>query len=248
MDSVSPYAAAIRDLAVGRVRDYDRRLRRFDEAAWHRYAELLDTVFLLAVDRRFRPGQDCGPIIRFVASVRERYDHSGTDIDPATAEALIQAALGQCEPLELDASTVAAQTMLVLGLLDDEGMSSTELTAFLRTAEQQCAPAGLMPAGTGSADDVDRPRTRGDGHADEAEPEAEPGVPGRRADDDARFAPRPERDVAGEERDRRQAGDGPGVPGEVFDHLEAGGDGRHQLHHGADPGEGGVDGDRAGER
>jgi hypothetical protein len=143
----SPYAAAVRDLATGRVRDYNRRLRRFDDTAWRQYGELLDAVFLLAVDRRFRPGQDCAPIIRFVASVRERYDHSGVEIDPATAESLIHAALGQHPPVVLDAPAIAAQTMLVIGLLDDEGMSPTELTALLRTAELR---TGGLSVTTGS--------------------------------------------------------------------------------------------------
>ncbi|MFI6757744.1 hypothetical protein ACIBF5_01180 [Micromonospora sp. NPDC050417] len=57
---------------------------------------------LFAVDRRFRLGQDCAPVIRFVAEVRERYDHSGVEINPATAESLIQATLGRHPPPSME--------------------------------------------------------------------------------------------------------------------------------------------------
>jgi hypothetical protein len=132
---VSRYAAALRDLAAGRVRDHDRKLRGFDEPAWQRYGDLLDGAFTLAVHRRFRAGQDRAPVIRFVASVRERFDHTGHDVDPVAAEALIWAALGEREPVPMDRAAIAAQTLLVVGLLEDEGMAPTELDTFLAAAE-----------------------------------------------------------------------------------------------------------------
>ena len=78
--------------------------------------------------------QDHAAVIRFVASVRERYDLNGHDIDPGIAEALVRAALGDREPVPTTASAVTAQTLLVLGLLEDEGMPQPELVEFLDAA------------------------------------------------------------------------------------------------------------------
>ncbi|RKR87127.1 hypothetical protein BDK92_1400 [Micromonospora pisi] len=194
MDRLNPYSSALRDLVLGRVRDHQRRLRRFDDNDLRRYAELLDAMFLLAVDRRFRPGQDCAPVIRFVAGVRERYDHSGVEIDPATAESLIQAALGQHPPPSMDATTVAAQTMLIVGLLDDEGLSPTELTTLLHAAERQAA-------GIRSASGRD-PETGADGQDEETQEEAESGVQVRLAGAEPGTSPDRQADIGTEERQR----------------------------------------------
>jgi hypothetical protein len=127
--------AALRDLITGRLRAHDQRLRGFSEPDWQRYADLLSDAFLLTVRRRFTTtNQDRASVIRFVASVRERYDHSGHDIDPGIAEALVWAALGDREPVPTTASAVTAQTLLVLGLLEDEGMPQPELAEFLDAA------------------------------------------------------------------------------------------------------------------
>jgi hypothetical protein len=203
--AVSRYAAALRDLATGRVRAHDRRLRGFDGPGWERYGELLTSAFLLAVDRRFRAGQDRAPVIRFVASVRERYDHTGHDVDPATAEALVWAALGERAPLPMDRATVAAQTLLVIGLLDDEGMSRAELAAFLREADaiSERAQPGEQ-----------RQCARAEGGGEEADQEPNPGVAGRCADHDPGRTPDREHQVASEQRQRRQPGERPGDEGE----------------------------------
>ncbi|WP_422774117.1 hypothetical protein ACN28C_15330 [Plantactinospora sp. WMMC1484] len=133
----SRYTAPLRDLASGRPRDYQHRIDRFDEPDWRRYGLLVETAFRLAVGRRFRPGgQDRAPVIRFVASVRERYDHTGYDLDPRLAESLLWATLaGEPTPDPLLARTYTAQTLLLIGLLDDEGLSRAELDRFLAEAE-----------------------------------------------------------------------------------------------------------------
>nr|MDT0662946.1 hypothetical protein [Micromonospora sp. DSM 115978] len=140
-EQVSRYAAPLRDLAKGRVRDYDLRLRRFDDTDWQRYGALLAVAFALAVGRRFRPGQDRAPVIRMVAGVRERYDHTGRDLDPGTAEALVWAALGEHPPVPMDRAAIATQTLLLIGLLNDEGLSPTDLDTFLQSAEDLTQPA-----------------------------------------------------------------------------------------------------------
>ncbi|AVT39278.1 hypothetical protein [Plantactinospora sp. BB1] len=143
---LSRYAAPLRDLATGRPRDYQHRIDRFDEPDWRRYGLLVETAFRLAAHRRFRPGgEDRAPVIRFVASVRERYDRTGYDLDPRLAESLLWATLaGEPTPDPLRSRTHTAQTLLLIGLLDDEGLSRTELDRFLSDAEDQAirdAPA-----------------------------------------------------------------------------------------------------------
>ncbi|MGC5330883.1 hypothetical protein [Micromonospora sp. DT62] len=86
---------ALRNLLDGRLGRHDRRLRRFTEPQWLRYADLLAGALLVAARRRFVAGQDRAPLIRFVAAARERYDLTGMDVDPTLAETLLGAALGE---------------------------------------------------------------------------------------------------------------------------------------------------------
>ncbi|MBO4207460.1 hypothetical protein [Micromonospora echinofusca] len=133
-------SAALTDLLTGQLRAHHRRLRAFGDQDWQRYGDLLHGVFLLAVQRRFTPGADRAAIIRFVASVRERYDRTGYDIEPGLAEELVRAALEDRaavdgpEPVPVSAAAVAARTLLVVGLLEDEGMPEAELVEFLDAA------------------------------------------------------------------------------------------------------------------
>lgn len=137
--------AALRGLLAGRLRGHERRLRRFTEADWRRYADLLAGALLVAVRRRFVAGQDRAPVIRFVASARERYDVTGMDVEPALAEALVWAALGERPPVPDDAPAIVARTVLLLGLLEDEGCTDRErddvLAAAAHTADN-AAPGG----------------------------------------------------------------------------------------------------------
>lgn len=126
--------AALRGLLTGRLRGHERRLARFAESDWLRYADLLAGALLVAVRRRFVAGQDRAPVIRFVASARERYDATGRDVDPVLAEALVWAALGERPPVPQDAAAIIARTVLLLGLLEDEGLTDRELDEILVAA------------------------------------------------------------------------------------------------------------------
>jgi hypothetical protein len=161
--------AALHDLIDGQVRRHDRRLRRFTEPDWQRYADLLSGAFLLAVRRRFRAGQDRAPIIRFVATVRERFDHTGHDLDPVIAERLVWAALGEAEPEPVTRPAMAAQTLLVLGLLEDEGMAQSELDEFLDTADNLARSAAAGP-------EAGPPVAGPDAEPTDAGPDAEPAI------------------------------------------------------------------------
>ncbi|MCO1597814.1 hypothetical protein M8C17_21930 [Micromonospora sp. RHAY321] len=126
--------AALRGLLTGRLRGHERRLRRFAEPDWRRYADLLAGALLVAVRRRFVAGQDRAPVIRFVASARERYDVTGRDVDPVLAEALVWAALGERPPVPESAAVIVARTVLLLGLLEDEGLTDSERDDVLAAA------------------------------------------------------------------------------------------------------------------
>ncbi|MDG4765407.1 hypothetical protein O7632_15075 [Solwaraspora sp. WMMD406] len=142
----SPPAAALTHLIAGQTGAHERQLARFDDTQWQEYLDLLSGLFVLAVDRRFRNG-DPAAVIRFVASVRERFDPAGTTIDATVAETLMHAALGAHDTLPATAETIAAQTMLVVALINDEGLSPTGLTQLLdETAEMLAATAAVTVA------------------------------------------------------------------------------------------------------
>jgi hypothetical protein len=259
MMTLSRYAAPLRDLTAGRVRDYDLRLSRFDDTDWQRFGALLTVAFALAVGRRFRPGDERAPVIRMVAGVRERYDHTGRDIDPGTAEALVWAALGERVPVPAGRATVTTKTLLLVGLLDDEGLSPVELDAFLRSAEDLTDPKivgidteGVGVGGTSESaggalrDSVEHGEARAEPADREAEQEPQPRVQvGRLAE--PRLAEHLEQQVGGEEGDRRQSGEAPGEIAEA-EHLDEVERPDHELeaeqrHRAAD-----VDGDGTGHR
>ncbi|MEV7327023.1 hypothetical protein [Micromonospora sp. NPDC093244] len=73
-------------------------------------------------------------MIRFVASARERYDATGYDVDPVLGEALIWAALGERPPVPDGAAATVARTVLLLGLLEDEGLTASERDGVLAAA------------------------------------------------------------------------------------------------------------------
>jgi hypothetical protein len=160
------HAATLRALLRGDARGYDRRIRRLNTPGW---ADFLAAAFVVAVDRRFRPGQDPASVIRFVAGVRERYDHTGRDIDPTVAEALIWAALG-AGTVPAAVGTVTVRTVLLLGLLADEDLSERELAAFI---------ADVATLSEANADSPGRPQGSDEGRpaGDEREGEETPGEP-----------------------------------------------------------------------
>jgi hypothetical protein len=142
--------AALRGLLAGRLRGHERRLRRFTEADWRRYADLLAGALLVAVRRRFVAGQDRAPVIRFVASARERYDVTGSDVDPTLAERLVWAALGERPSVPDDAPAIVARTVLLLGLLEDEGCTEQERDGVLAAAAQLADNAAQGGDGCGA--------------------------------------------------------------------------------------------------
>ncbi|WP_326552368.1 hypothetical protein [Micromonospora sp. NBC_01813] len=86
--------AALTCLMAGQVPAHDRRVQRFTEADRQHYLDLLSALLVLCADRRFRR-DDQGAVIRFVASVRERFDPDRTLVSdeqpsPAGFDALLR--------------------------------------------------------------------------------------------------------------------------------------------------------------
>ncbi|WP_326552877.1 hypothetical protein [Micromonospora sp. NBC_01813] len=131
-------ATALTHLIAGQTGAHERQLARFDDTQWQHYLDLLSALFVLVVHRRFRPG-DPAAIIRYVATVRERFDPAGTGIEPTTAETLLYAALGQHDTLPATADTIAAQTMLVVALVNDEGLSPAGLANLINDTNELIA-------------------------------------------------------------------------------------------------------------
>ncbi|MFI6230714.1 hypothetical protein ACIBCR_25775 [Micromonospora echinospora] len=137
---------ALRNLLRGRLDGHERQVRGFAEPEWRRWTDLLSGALLVAVRRRFAPGRDPAALIRFVASARERFDATGTEVDPTVAETLVRAALGQCPDPPEDSATLTARILLLLGLLEDEGLTPTELDDLLTQAWTTAASHPPPPA------------------------------------------------------------------------------------------------------
>lgn len=126
--------AALTYLMAGQVGAHDRRVGRFTDVDRQHYIDLLSALFVLCVDRRFRR-DDQGAVIRFVASVRERFDPDRTMVDPRVAESLLLAALGGHDTLPATAENVAVQTLLTVALVSDEQPSPAGYDALLREVD-----------------------------------------------------------------------------------------------------------------
>ncbi|MFG2050151.1 hypothetical protein ACGFIW_22310 [Micromonospora sp. NPDC048935] len=66
-------------------------------------------------------------------------------VDPVLAESLVWAALGERPPVPHDVAAIVARTVLLLGLLEDEGLTDRELDEILVAAAHA---AGDSPQGT----------------------------------------------------------------------------------------------------
>ncbi|MFV2096462.1 hypothetical protein ACFHW1_13365 [Micromonospora sp. LOL_014] len=132
--------AALSYLMAGQVHAHDRWVQRFTEADRQHYLDLLSALFVLCADRRFRR-DDHGAVIRFVASVRERFDPDRTLVDPVIAENLLLAALGSHETLPATAENITVQTLLTVALVSDEQPSPAGYDALLREVDAMVTPA-----------------------------------------------------------------------------------------------------------
>jgi hypothetical protein len=101
------------------------------------YITLISAAFFQAVQRRFAGKSGDAEIIEFVGNVRARFDESGDEVDPHTAEVLIRAVLGDDSGEELDDDTVISTQITVLtALILDEDLDDAGLDRFLADAQK----------------------------------------------------------------------------------------------------------------
>ncbi|MDG4829160.1 hypothetical protein O7627_07550 [Solwaraspora sp. WMMD1047] len=120
---------------------YDALVGEFEQQNKGTPVAIIASAFSLAVEKRFGRTKDVGEIIRFVADARAALAE-GRALPAAEAEALIFATLDMDEPgvadtvERLDIGTIAEiEGQLLFKLVADDGMSESELDAFLREAE-----------------------------------------------------------------------------------------------------------------
>jgi hypothetical protein len=132
------YAELVRCIVHDDWADYDRRTQKLnEESGWDGWSEFLTSAFLVAVERRFDEATDPAEVIRFVAEARAEFTASGSDFDPAGAEAMINSVLGRASAAGVDTQTVVqVEIVLIRKLLRDSNLTDAELHAFLAEAEQ----------------------------------------------------------------------------------------------------------------
>jgi hypothetical protein len=137
MSVTDDQAAALRAQLSGDNDKHRRLLADLDaRGALGGYTALVTAAFIEAVDRRFPPGhRNDAAVVEYIGEVRSRYPGADDDIDPTTAERVIQRALGRGSLGDLDGPAIRrAERLLLPLLLADEQLSDGELDHFLASA------------------------------------------------------------------------------------------------------------------
>jgi len=121
--------------------DYDEHWRLAEDldasSGWGDYNTLLVAAFFTAVERWYGQGRSDAEIVQFVAETRARFDESGNDIDPGTAEQLMRAALGKASVDGLDDDMVVrTETVLLTALILGEELDDVRLDDFMKDARK----------------------------------------------------------------------------------------------------------------
>ncbi|MGC4955002.1 hypothetical protein ACLQ2P_17435 [Actinomadura citrea] len=139
MPVTNDQAATLRAQLAGEVEEHRRLAQQLDpEQAKLGYAALIAAAFVVAVERRFRQGDQVAErsdVIDFIASARERSDESADLINPEVAEQMILQLLGKAPAPSADDNTqFEHQIILLAALIGQEQFDDPELDAFMREA------------------------------------------------------------------------------------------------------------------
>jgi hypothetical protein len=106
-----------------------------------RFGVLLSVAFTLALRRHFRAGYTAADVIRLAARIRADSEEAASQIDPAGAEKLIRAALGEPGLADNadDLTKGSTQAVGLVLLISDEEPDDGQLDTFLVEAQQQAA-------------------------------------------------------------------------------------------------------------
>jgi hypothetical protein len=128
--------AALQAYLAGDFETHQRLQTQLDPvAARTGYTALIAGAFFEAVDRRFVQNGKNVDVVEFVGSLRARSERLASELDPGTAERIIQHALGHGSIAELDDETVVqTQIVILAGLIADEQFDAAELDKFMATA------------------------------------------------------------------------------------------------------------------
>lgn len=106
--------ATLRAQLRGDYAEYDRLFAGLDKSDNAGYTSLIAAAFVLAAERRFRPGGTRPDIILYVANVRSQTRRAAEGIDPIIGERLILAALTGESVDDIDADTAVVTELLLL--------------------------------------------------------------------------------------------------------------------------------------
>ncbi|GAA4303770.1 hypothetical protein BJY14_007315 [Actinomadura luteofluorescens] len=139
MPVLTEHLATLRTQLAGQVDEHRRLLHGLDpEQARLGYAALVAAAFVVAVERRFREGNnvaDDATVIDFIASVRARSDDSAHIVNPEVAESIILTLLGRGSVDTIDGNTLLEhQIILLAALVSQAQFEGSELDAFMAEA------------------------------------------------------------------------------------------------------------------
>jgi hypothetical protein len=133
------HVAVMRAMLAGDFDEYERLVEQLDRTGrWGSdYPLLIAAAFFEAVDRRFGKNYTRADIVQFVAAARERFDPSGTEIDPSAAERLVLSVLEHESVDDLDDETVVRTQGVLLGaLITVRKFDSATLNEFMLEARK----------------------------------------------------------------------------------------------------------------
>lgn len=127
------HVAALRAYLTDDFEEHERLVAPLVRANDTDYPALLGGAFYEAARRRFPSTWRPSDVIRYVATMRARYDEDATRIDPDAAERLIRHVLGDesARVHELDDMAKATQVLLLRELIADEALDDAGLDEFL---------------------------------------------------------------------------------------------------------------------
>ncbi|SPT57125.1 hypothetical protein [Actinomadura madurae] len=126
---------------AGRHEEYKRLYAELDpEEVGFGYSALVGAAAAIAIDRRFAKDNEVAgdaEVIDFVGDLRSRDIATAETLDPAIAEQLILHNLGKGDISNFDSKALfSTQIIILAGLIADEKLSETELTAFIEKARR----------------------------------------------------------------------------------------------------------------
>ncbi len=130
----------IRSLVRGDREANDRAEEVLNAEGWDEFPRFINTLFFIAVERRFTAESDPAEIIALVASIRADFSRGGPALDPLAAENLVKAvfdpAIEWTDDLEMVGQIQAA---VVYKILSTENLTDDELSDVLAEAAESAA-------------------------------------------------------------------------------------------------------------